>query len=110
MKSAYDLNHVKSVKAWGLLFDGEMAGRIVSNFSDNPNGSVCTSTVGFWGGPLKDKDLSTGTAGGCGYDKFSASVESALSKIGVKTDFTGRGAYSVRAMLEGFGYKVIEVI
>lgn len=110
MKSAFEFNHVKSVKAWAVLFDGEEAGRIVANFSDNPNGSVCTSSVGFWAGPLKGKESSTGRAGGYGYDKFSASVSSALSKIGVKNDVDGRGAASVRSLLEGLGYQVIEVL
>ena len=38
MKTAYDLNHVKSVSALVLLFNGENAGRMVANYSDNPNG------------------------------------------------------------------------
>ncbi len=110
MKSAYDQIHVKSVKAWALLFNGEMAGRIVANYSNNPNGSVCTATVGCWNGPLKDTDASTGRAGGYGYDKFSAAVSSALNKMGVKNDVDGRGDSSVKALLEKIGYSVIEVI
>lgn len=110
MKSAYEMNHVKSVKAWAVLFNGEMVGRIVANYSDNPNGSVCTATVGFWGGKLKDTQSSTGRAAGYGYDKFSAAVSSALSKIGVKNDVDGRGDSSVKALLENLGYSVIEVI
>lgn len=110
MKSAYDQIHVKSVKAWALLFNGEMAGRIVANYSDNPNGSVCTATVGFWNGPLKDTNASTGRAGGYGYDKFSAAVSSALNKVGVKNDVEGRGDSSVKSLLEKIGYSVIEVI
>ncbi len=110
MKSAYDMPHVKSVKAWAVMFSGEMAGRIVANYSDNPNGSVCTATVGFWNGPLKDTVASTGRAGGYGYDKFSAAVSSALNKIGVKNDVDGRGDSSVKSLIEKIGYSVIEVI
>ena len=110
MKSAFEMNNVKSVRAWAVTFNGEMSGRIVANYSDNPNGSVCTATVGFWGGPLKDTNASTGRAGGYGYDKFSAAVSSALNKIGVKNDVDGRGASSVKALLENLGYSVLEVI
>jgi len=110
MKSAYDQKHVKAVKAWALLFNGEMAGRIVANYSDNPNGSVCTATVGFWNGPLQDKNTTTGRAGGYGYDKFSAAVSYALNKIGVKNEVDGRGDSSVKSLLEKIGYSVIEVI
>ena len=119
MKSAFDFNHVKSVKAWALTFKGEMAGRIVANYSDNPAGSVCVASAGFWGGPFKDKEHSTGRAGGYGYDKFSAAVSEALHKIGVVNELDGRwlksnalfiGDSSVKNFLEAKGYKVLEVI
>ena len=110
MRSAFDLNHVKSVKAWALTFKGEMAGRIVANYSDNPAGSVCVASAGFWGGPFKDKEHSTGRAGGYGYDKFSAAVSEALHKIGVVNELDGRGDSSVKNFLESKGYKVLEVI
>lgn len=110
MKSAFEMSHVRKVKAWAVTYNGEMAGRIVANSSDNPNGSVCTATVGFWGGPLKDINASTGRAGGYGYDKFSAAVSYALNKIGVKNDVDGRGDSSVKSLLRNLGYSVIEVI
>lgn len=110
MKTAFEMPHVKAVKAWAMIFQGEMSGRIVANYSDNPNGSVCTATVGFWGGPLKDTNSSTGRAGGYGYDKFSAAVSYALNKIGVKNDVDGRGDSSVKSLLGHLGYSVIEVI
>jgi len=110
MKSAFEMPHVKSVKAWAVTFNGEMAGRIVANYSDNPNGSVCTATVGFWDGPFKNTSAATGRAGGYGYDKFSAAVSYALKKISVKNDVDGRGDSSVKSLLENLGYSVIEVI
>lgn len=86
-KSAFDCSHVKSVRAWAILHDGKgergsdaNAGRIVANFSDNPNGSVCTLTLHFWGGPLEIMPGTTGQAGGYGYDKFSAAMSDALSR------------------------------
>lgn len=77
-RSAFDLNHVKSVSVFVLLHGGEYAGRIVANWSDNPAGSVCTATVHVWKGPLGELPSSTGTAGGCGYCKLSTAIGDAL--------------------------------
>lgn len=78
MVTAFDLKHVKGVRAVALLWEGQPAGRIVANYSDNPMGSVCTATVHIWTGPLGGMPGSTGRAGGCGYDKFSAAVMDAF--------------------------------
>lgn len=94
-RSAWDCPHVQSVKAWALVLTprtingepqedrsdlGRMAGRIVANYSDNPNGAVCTVTLHFFAGPLAIMPTTTGTAGGGGYDKFSAAVADALDR------------------------------
>lgn len=110
MKNAFEMPHVKAVKAWALIFQGEMSGRIVANYSNNKKVSVCTATIVFWNGPLGDTHASTGRAGGFGYDKFSAAVSHALNKIGVKNEVDGRGDSSVKALLENLGYSVLEVI
>jgi hypothetical protein len=107
MKTAYDLNHVKSVSALALLFNGENAGRMVANYSDNPNGSVCTATVTAWKGPLKDRQGMTGRAGGYGYDKLSSAVFQALRKSGIDTIKTDGETCK---MFESLGYQVIEVL
>lgn len=109
MKTAYDLNHVKSVKAWALLFNGEEAGRMVANYSDNPAGSVCTATVSAWKGPLKDRQGMTGKARGYGYGKLSSAVFQALRKGGIDTK-NGDGSENTRQEFELLGYQVIEVL
>lgn len=111
MKSAFECSHVKSVKAYAIMFKGENAGRIVANYSDNPNGSVCTCTVHFWLGPLKDKPGTTGRAGGYGYDKLSAAFEDAINRIGVPiSEVHGVGETAIEKWLNGHGYKTIKVI
>lgn len=71
-RSAYDLSHVKSVRAFAILLNGEPVGKLVANFSDNPNGSVCTATLSIWKGPLANLEKTTATAGGYGYDKLTS--------------------------------------
>ncbi len=63
MIPAYELKHCKSVSAVALSFEGKYAGRIVANWSDNPNGSVCTATVAIWHGPLAELPSTTAKAG-----------------------------------------------
>lgn len=118
-RSAFDCSHVKSVHAWALVhpdsdMGGQSAGRIVANFSDNPNGAVCTATVHVWRGPLKELPATTGTAGGYGYDKFSAAVSDALTRGGFDDvsarDMHGRGDGAIRQWFEAKGYTVIPVI
>lgn len=87
-KSAFDTNHVKSVKVWALVHNITKsrngvdlpAGRIVASYSDNPMGSVCTVTLHFFSGPLSIMPTTSGKAGGYGYDKFSAAVADALDR------------------------------
>lgn len=116
MKNIFDFKHVKGVKAWVLVHKGEMAGRIVANYSDNPCGSVCTAQVMFLKGPLhKDeipKSIPLGRAGGYGYDKFSAAVGKSLRLQGIepKEEISGRGDSSVKGFLEKNGYLVFEAI
>jgi len=105
MKSAYDLSHVKSVTAVALMFEGQHAGRIVANWSDNPMGSVCTVTVGIWLGPLKDMPKKTERAGGYGYDKLASALEQLFGG-----GCPGGGRSSVWQWLESKGYVVVEVI
>ena len=76
MKTAYDYKHVKGTTAIALIKDGKQAGKIVANWSDNPNGTVCTATVHIecWG----ESYVGTGRASGYGYDKLSAAIYDAL--------------------------------
>lgn len=125
-RSAFDCAHVKSVSAWALLFPEESgklgeAGKMVANWSDNPNGSVCTATLAIWDGPLKDLEKCTGQAGGYGYDKLSAAFVDALQRSNFETLDVSRTAEKPRPMhaagkekakewLTKLGYMVIEVI
>lgn len=83
MGTAYDLAHVKSVSVFVLLHPEHagIAGKIVANHSDNPNGSVCTATTHVFGGPLRVLPGITGKAGGYGYDKLSSAVASSINAI-----------------------------
>lgn len=115
-KSAYDYSHVKSVSAWALLFNGEQAGKVVANWSDNPMGSVCTCTITVYAGPGKVwkegyKSHMTGQAGGCGYDKLSGAFSDALHRFGVAhPNLHGAGSEACKAWLRSLGYTVIEVL
>lgn len=116
-KSVYDCKHVRSVKAWALMFDGKFHGRIAANYSDNPEGSVVTVGVSVWAGPLNNAEGGPmlGKAGGCGYCKFSAAFDAAVRNHCKDNDITmphlsGAGESSVRAFLETLGYQVLEVI
>ena len=126
MKHIFDLAHVKSVKAWALLFNGEHAGRVIANFSDNPNGSVCTCAVHIWdkyekqigltpldaGKPNEDYIAPQGQAGGYGYCKFSSAFADALRrKYGIENEqIAGRGESAMIQWLNGKGLQVIEVL
>lgn len=122
MKNARDLKHCKSVSAIALLYKGENAGRIVANWSDNPNGSVCTASVTVWIGPLAIEDkitvdlmgndteitqsTRTAKAGGGGYCKLSHAIGGALN-IG---EIQGAGIEAVRKYFEGNDYQFIEIL
>lgn len=116
-KSVYDCKHVRSVKAWALMFDGKFHGRIVANYSDNPEGSVVTVGVSVWSGPLNNAEGGPllGKAGGYGYCKFSAAFDSAVRKHCKNKEIAipplaGAGESSVRSFLESLGYQVLQVI
>jgi len=78
-KNIFDYKHVAGTTAICLLKDGEYAGRIVGNWSDNPAGTVATFTVMLVGaGPDGAYIHGTGKAGGYGYDKRSSAIYEAL--------------------------------
>jgi len=110
-KNIFDYKHVAGTTAICLLKDGEYAGRIVGNWSDNPAGTVATFTVMLVGaGPDGAYIHGTGKAGGYGYDKRSSAIYEALrnchmhDKIKVEP---GRG--NGREAFEDAGYTWIEV-
>ena len=129
MKSAFECKHVSRTDAWALLYKGFYVGRIVANYSENPNGSVCTGTIGTWLGrdAKKKRDIQpplyiggesrTGRAGGYGYDKFSAAFDAALrAKQGngqvldaQAASLNACGHMAVRSYLEKKGFVVLEV-
>lgn len=126
-KNVFDLHHVKSVSAICLMKDGKNVGRIVANWSDNPNGSVCTAQVMLWDGEISDKikkrriknefldcELSVtmiGKAGGYGYDKLSSAIASALEKGGLSEYIkVNGGSGNQRQAFEDAGFQYIEII
>ena len=122
MKHARDMKHTKSVSVVALTYKGKEAGSIISNWSDNPNGSVCTTTVTIFNGPLriertetidlmgKDHTLTsnwnTSKAGGYGYCKFSQSVGEAIGQ----TQLSGCGEGAVREFFESQGYTYTSIL
>lgn len=105
-------------------------GKIIANWSDNPNGSVCTAqvflhidsdkivpkqrSVDLMGTPtLLDCPL-IGKAGGGGYDKLSAAICYALRENTLELPpctFDGCGMSAVSAwFLEHFDIELITVI
>lgn len=118
MRSAFDCKHVKSVRAWALLYKGKEAGFVVANISD---AGVVTLTINVWNSaaPLYVGGARHGHAGGYGYDKFSAAFDDAIrsKKQGNKLamdanapDMHGTGEESVSSYLESKGFKVIKVL
>ena len=117
-RSAFDCTHVRGVSAYVIIhpdYPRTVAGRIVANHSDNPNGSVCTATVHIFAGPLSACPFTTGKAGGYGYDKLSAAVQDALDRAGWEgkpkiPPFGGDGMDAVARWFESFGYVCVSVI
>lgn len=148
-RTAYDLSHVKSVTVWTILrpsgglgfapetlerrrlengepIPASIVGKIVANYSDNPNGSVCTATVSLYdryapAGSIGNRPYTdstgakhdsgdslkgTGSAGGYGYDKFSAAVADALTDAGQTdvVDVAGVGESAIRRYFAKHGY------
>ena len=125
MKTAYDFKHVKGTTAIALLKGGSLEGKIVANWSDNYNGSVCTATVHILHG--KHSCSGTGRDGTVGYDKLSGAIYSALKNQSFYTwnhdtkdlDETfldlskvfkvEPGAGNQRPIFESLGYTYVEV-
>ena len=123
------MKHVKSVSAIALLKNGEYAGRIVCNWSDNPAGSVCTayvsldgydthdeSTIGISSEIVIKRQWGQGKAGGYGYDKRSSAIANALMELYDDNDVCAidilkvyGGSGNEREIFEGAGYTWIEV-
>ena len=97
------MQHPKRTKAVAILYNGEEAGRIVSNISKS---GVWTSGVWIWDGPIENFSHKVATAGGGGYCKFSHSVGFALGA----PDIMGRGTKAVRDYFTDRGYQYIEVL
>jgi hypothetical protein len=122
MKNIFDYKHVKSVRVY-ILQDKttcKIRGKIISNFSDNPNGSVCTTQIiSYDYGDTKDSEFNhglliledpcIGRAGGYGYDKESSALSLALIKQGFSISFSGRGIESKQCQ-EFFDHFNLEII
>lgn len=92
-KSIFDYKNVKGTTAIVLLNarTKEYCGRIIANWSDNPNGNVCTACVMLYGN-LPSEEIKSivsenqrkmignciGKAGGYGYDKLSSAIYQSL--------------------------------
>jgi hypothetical protein len=119
MKRVTDFQHVKSVTAKALIFDGKPAGRIIANWSDNPAGTVCSASVIVWAGPLKDakhpktgKGLNYGNigkAGGYGYDKLSAAVYHCLVNAGIEPETVRSGNGQTDEEFINRGYIIFDI-
>jgi len=125
MKNIFDYKHVKSVSVY-ILQDkttNEIRGKIISNYSDNPNGSVCTTQIISYDHretviktsddrrvyPLVLENPSIGRAGGYGYDKESSALSQALMKQGFSVRFSGSGIESKQCQ-EFFDKYNLEII
>ena len=73
----------KSVSAYALSFEGQMAGKVVLTYPRDGAG-VLRCQVLFFAGPLARLPDLYGKAGGYGYDKASAAVREALGAASVK--------------------------
>lgn len=133
MKNIFDYSHIKSVSALVLIDKDskELRGKIICNWSDNPNGSVCTSQVfhyfesdklikkqgeyktEFLKGKKFDSPL-IGKASGYGYDKLSSAIGSAIYNNTTERpiiDFKGVGLSGVEKWYDRhFNIEVIQVI
>lgn len=119
MKTITQFSHVAGTTAKALIYEGKPAGRIIANWSDNPNGSVCTASVIIWGGPLKDaknekngKEFNYGNmgkAGGYGYDKLSQAVWQCFKNVGVETIAVSPGNGRTDDEFTQRGYVVFDI-
>lgn len=119
MKTIKNFKHVEGTTAKALIYEGKPAGRIIANWSDNPNGSVCNASVIVWAGPLKDKKHpktyrsfdygNIGKAGGYGYDKLSQAVWQCFQNAGVETVIVKPGNGQTNEEFEHYGYVVFDI-
>lgn len=110
MKHVLDTQGPKSVSAVALMKDGKLAGKIVANYSNNPNGSVCTAGVWIWDLPEPSGYYGQGRAAGYGYCKFSSAVNQACRALGLDADFHAAGHSAVQSFFEEFGYTYVSIL
>lgn len=130
-KNIFDYSQVKSVSV-SILTDaeGDLQGKIISNWSNNPSGTVCTSQIILFKDfdNLKPKKVKTlignqelefnqiliGKAGGYGYCKLSQSIASAIFDNCLeypKTDFGSCGIEAVAKYFKtNFDLNLIEIL
>jgi hypothetical protein len=112
MKTIKEFKHVAGTTAKAILFNGKPAGRLIANWSDNQNGTVCTASVIIWAGELKDKgfDYSViGKAGGYGYDKLSQAVWQCFDKLGIKTKVVKPANGQTDEEFVAWGYEIFDI-
>ena len=104
---------VSRVSGYVLMFNGEMAGNVITAFPTDGAG-ICKMQLHIFTGPLSITDtVMRGQAGGYGYDKESAAFADALYRANIDTDgkdLSGRGMSSVWKWVESKGYKVYQAI
>lgn len=120
MKRVTELTHVSNVTAKALIFNGKPAGRIIANWSNNPNGSVCNASVIIWAGELANmKNEKTGKAfdygnigkaGGYGYDKLSQAVWQVFNNVGIETKKVKPANGQTNEEFEAWGYIVADIL
>ena len=79
MKPVTQLKHCASVSVW-ILQDAitlEIAGKIISNFSD---AGTCTTQAWIYSGSLASDTEMRASCGGAGYDKFNSNLCAIMSK------------------------------
>lgn len=116
-KSIFDYKHVKGTTAICLLNTKtkKPCGRIIANWSNNPNGSVCTVAVTlnrYAPTARNEQDFvnAQGKAGGYGYDKLSAAIEQALRNADLLEKIKVRGGSGNQCQaFEESGFDYIEV-
>jgi hypothetical protein len=118
MKTIFDFKNVKGTTAVCLLNKktGKFCGRVIANWSDNPNGTVCTAQVILFNNAptARSKDdfvNSRGKARGYGYDKLSAAIYSALRAVELHTVIKVESASgNQQQAFEAAGFVYIQVI
>jgi hypothetical protein len=116
MKHVSEMKGPKNTTAWALLYDGKPAGKLIANWSDNRNGTVCSASVLIWSGPLDTKINEkfnwgiVGKAGGYGYDKLSQAVWQCFEKSGIEAKVVRPANGRSRDEFEAWGYEVVEIL